>query len=131
MFISGANLFIRSEIFEEAGKFDENIFMYYEESDLTRRIKKCSKQEIKFDKNLKMIHLERKGSPVSPQMVNYEINSSIYYAKKHHLDYKKKLKFELRYLKIKIFIYQLLNKSRVHYFETITNEYKKTIQALS
>ncbi len=131
MFISGANLFIRSEIFEEAGKFDENIFMYYEETDLTRRIRKSSKQEIKFDKNLKMIHLERKGSPISPKMVDYEISSSIYYGKKYGLDYKKKLKFELQYLNIKIFIYKLINKSRVHSLETIADEYKKTIQALS
>ena len=78
-----------------------------------------------------MIHLERKGSPISPKRVDYEISSSIYYGKKYGLDYKKKLKFELQYLNIKIFIYKLINKSRVHSLETIADEYKKTIQALS
>ena len=129
MFISGANLFIRSKIFEEAGKFDENIFMYYEESDLINRIKKIPDQEIKFDKTIKMIHLERKGSPISPKLINYKINSTIYYGKKYELNYKKKLKSEIFYLRIKIFIYQLINKSRVQDLKNIINEYKKAIQA--
>lgn len=37
-FISGAFMFFRSEIFEKIGKFDENIFMYYEEFDLSCRL---------------------------------------------------------------------------------------------
>ena len=39
MYISGANIFVRKEIFFQAGMFDENMFMYYEEPDLTKRIK--------------------------------------------------------------------------------------------
>lgn len=39
MFITGANLFVRKDMFMNVGMFDENIFMYFEESDLTSRIK--------------------------------------------------------------------------------------------
>lgn len=59
MYISGANLFIRKDIFLKSGMFDEKIFMYYEEPDLTRRIKMINGGKIIFEKKLKMIHLEK------------------------------------------------------------------------
>lgn len=37
-FISGAFMFFKSSIFEECGKFDENIFMYLEEYDISTRL---------------------------------------------------------------------------------------------
>lgn len=43
MYIAGADLFVRRDAFCEAGKFDENIFMYYEEPDLIRRLRKVKK----------------------------------------------------------------------------------------
>ena len=39
MHIHGADMFVRRNMFVEAGMFDENIFMYEEESDITKRIK--------------------------------------------------------------------------------------------
>jgi GT2 family glycosyltransferase len=39
-YITGADMFIRKEVLDEVGLFDEDFFMYYEETELTYRIKK-------------------------------------------------------------------------------------------
>ena len=62
MYIAGANLIIRANVFEQIGGFDENIFMYREEPDIIRRIKKSPSAKIKYNKEIRMIHLERKGN---------------------------------------------------------------------
>lgn len=37
-FVVGADMFMRADVFEEIGGFDPNIFMYYEETDLQKRL---------------------------------------------------------------------------------------------
>jgi GT2 family glycosyltransferase len=37
--VSGSSLFVRNEIFQRIGGFDENIFMYFEDMDLCKRIR--------------------------------------------------------------------------------------------
>lgn len=112
MYISGANLFFRKSVFEKIGKFDENIFMYFEEPDLTRRIKQTfPNMTVEFDKNIRMIHLERKSTPNSLFLMEQNFKSAIYYGKKFSLDYKSKLKNEYNYLKFKRTVYRLLHKT--------------------
>ncbi len=99
MYITGANIFIRKELFEKVGMFDENIFMYYEEKDLCRRISN-TKYQIKFFKNKRIIHLEGKSS-LNLEKDNILIKSHKYYCNKHHISFKKEVVSEIRYLKIK------------------------------
>lgn len=127
MYIAGADLIIRKETFESIGRFDENIFMYYEEPDLVRRIKRIPSAKIIFDKSIKMIHLERKGSPISPKMVEYEIDSAVYYAQKYGLNYRKRLKFECRYAQLKLLIYKILKKTKWKELEEIIDVYKRKL----
>lgn len=92
MFITGADMFIRSETFIKAGRFDENIFMYYEESDLIRRIKKCERNSvISYFSEKSIIHLEGGTTDEDKnKLVNAEIHalkSLKYYCKKHDLNY--------------------------------------------
>lgn len=56
-YITGADIFFRKSVLEKVGLFDEKFFMYYEETDLCKRIKNC-KYDIKFVPNAKIIHLE-------------------------------------------------------------------------
>ena len=112
MYISGANIFIRKDLFVLSGLFDENIFMYYEEPDLTRRLNKLGDYVIEYDKKIKMIHLERKSTPNSINSVKYEFESALYYGKKYNLNYNKKIKFEYHYLLLKMSIYKYLNKEK-------------------
>lgn len=59
MAIIGADIFVRKDVFIESGMFDENIFMYAEESDLTKRIQKTFPDcEVSFYKEKSIIHLE-------------------------------------------------------------------------
>lgn len=41
-FVSGSFMFLDSEIFKSVGGFDENIFLYHEETDLCRRLNKIN-----------------------------------------------------------------------------------------
>ena len=112
MYISGANIFIRKKTFFDCGMFDENIFMYYEEPDLTRRVKLLDNNLIKFNKDIKMIHLEKKSTPNTLFSVKQEFKSAIYYGRKYGLDYIKKIKFEYRYLVLKRTIYYFIDKNK-------------------
>lgn len=102
MYTSGANLFVRREAFFAAGMFDENIFMYYEEPDLIRRIRKTMPgARNAYFPEIRMIHLERQSTPVGIGALKRELDSSIYYGKKYGLDVRKKIRFERSYLKLK------------------------------
>lgn len=109
MYIAGADLFIRKDVFISSGMFDENIFMYYEEPDLTRRIKSIGNWKIAFNNKLKMIHLEKKATPSNFNSIKYEFESAIYYGKKYNLNYMKKINFEYKYLVLKKLIYRLIS----------------------
>ena len=59
-FITGADIFFRKKVLDEIGLFDEQFFMYYEETDLCKRIKNAG-YDIKIISNIKIIHLESKS----------------------------------------------------------------------
>ena len=63
-YISGANIFIRKEIFFEIGKFDSDFFMYFEETELLSRVLK-RRYEIVSIPWVKIIHLEGQSNKVN------------------------------------------------------------------
>lgn len=127
MFISGANIFISKKVFLTVGMFDENIFMYYEESDLTKRLKKINLKTSYF-KQKKIIHLEGKMTNNNVDALKRRLDSLNYYCKKYNQNLDRYLKNEKNYYKIKIIIYKILQrdtKSLRKSFEMI-NVYKST-----
>lgn len=56
MYIEGADMFVRSNAFVLCGRFDERMFMYWEESDLCNRLNEAG-FDIGFVKEKKIIHL--------------------------------------------------------------------------
>lgn len=56
-YVSGANLCIPKDLFVKIGRFDEDFFMYYEETELTHRVVKA-KKEVHVIPQSKIIHLE-------------------------------------------------------------------------
>ncbi len=56
-FITGADIFIRKDIFQELGGFDEKFFLYYEETDLFYRLQKAGYVSYVLP-DVKIIHLE-------------------------------------------------------------------------
>jgi GT2 family glycosyltransferase len=59
--ICGACMLIKKSLFEKIGCFDEQFFMYFEESDLCYRVKKAGYRVLYYPK-AKMIHLGGKSS---------------------------------------------------------------------
>lgn len=81
-YISGANLFIRSSVIQELGGFDENFFLYFEETELAYRFKKAGYISMILPE-IKIVHLEA-GSTNGFNYKSYE-----HYHRSKQLFYKK------------------------------------------
>lgn len=114
MFISGADLFVRRESFDQAGRFDENIFMYKEEPDLIRRIKLHSvAKRIRFYKFKNIIHLEggtEKGLIHTIDQIQRLWTTDQYYAHKWNINLLKIYLQRRRLKRLKLLISRLLRK---------------------
>jgi len=69
-YITGADIFIRKDIFMELGGFDENFFLYYEETDLFYRLSRKGYHSYILPQ-VKIIHLEG-PSMLKNGKLNYE-----------------------------------------------------------
>lgn len=106
MYIAGADLFVRKSAFEAAGRFDENIFMYYEEPDLIKRIKNLPYDYITdFFPEKKMIHLEgateNKDVPSIVRKAERSIETYKYYCKKWNISFYENVKKMKTYQEMK------------------------------
>lgn len=79
-YLSGCFMFIRTQIFKRIGYFDEKIFMYIEDADLTRRILQVSKNA--YYPNAKVYHHFEKGSHKSWRLMCYSIHGAFIYFNK-------------------------------------------------
>ncbi|MEZ0322734.1 MAG: glycosyltransferase family 2 protein, partial [Hydrogenothermaceae bacterium] len=79
-YLSGCFMFLRTETLKEVGLFDEKIFMYFEDTDLSRRIHK--KYRTVYYPNVHIYHEYAKGSYKSKKLLMYHIQSAIYYFNK-------------------------------------------------
>ena len=82
-YVTGADIFFRKSVLDEIGLFDENIFMYFEETDLCKRIRDKG-YDIKIVKNAKIIHLEGQSNNNTLQKKKMSKRSEFYYFRKHH-----------------------------------------------
>ncbi|MGM9994014.1 MAG: glycosyltransferase family 2 protein [Candidatus Avigastranaerophilus sp.] len=78
--ISGADLFLRKSLIDKIGAFDEQFFMYFEETDLCYRVHKAGYKVIYFPQS-RIIHLE--GRSFSPSKMQYHRSSMLKYYKKN------------------------------------------------
>lgn len=113
IFPLGADLFIRKSSFMEAGGFDENMFLCYEEPDLVRRI--LGSQQVKIF-NKKIIHLGGHAidSLATERFITSFIDSEQYYFKKHKLDYSSYARYVLARLRIKNIVKRFIGKIVSH-----------------
>lgn len=116
MYMSGSLLIFDRKTFIEAGMYDENIFMYYEEPDITNRIQKLGKKVI-WLKDTMVLHLAH-GRKFNQKLIDVGYDSLEYYCKKYGMNAKK---YYLRYaitLKIKIFVAKIVGaKDRLELFQ--------------
>ncbi len=78
--LSGCFMFISCEALKTVGFFDENFFMYLEDTDLSRRIN--SQYKTMYYPEASIIHHYEKGSYKSYKLLKYHIQSAIYYFNK-------------------------------------------------
>lgn len=78
--LSGCFMFIRTDILKQIGGFDEQYFMYAEDIDLCRRIRKTSKTL--FYPFVHVYHKYEKGSYKNKKLLKYHICSVIKYFNK-------------------------------------------------
>ncbi len=106
-FLSGAFFFIDKKKFKEVGCFDENIFMYYEESDITNRLLKAG-YEIKYEKSKIYHHLIGDRVIWSENTFRREMESVIYYLDKFQFSKKKYFSSLKKEYKIKLLVAKLI-----------------------
>lgn len=86
-FITGANIIINKELFDSIYGFDENIFLYYEDTDLFKRLNSSQNIFIAVIKGPIIQHIEKGSNKYSNQSVERKIiveKSMFYYFKKHN-----------------------------------------------
>jgi GT2 family glycosyltransferase len=109
MYLSGALFFTSRKSFEDIGLFDENIFLYNEESDITKRFHR-KKYKIKYIRSIKYIHNINNRKIVAPETFKEIIKSALYYLNKYSFSpilYIRKGKMDIL---VRIFYYKLFKK---------------------
>jgi GT2 family glycosyltransferase len=81
-FITGADLFLPKEIFISLGGFDSSFFMYYEETDLQKKMSKVSLKRIIL-KDVNIIHLEGGATTKRLSSLTIFTDSDFKYMRKH------------------------------------------------
>lgn len=122
MGIIGADIMFRKSVLEEVGLFDENIFMYGEETELNYRIIKAN-YDIYFIPDAQIIHYGEQSSTSSDFLGKLKIKGIFYMIDKHRILSINLLKFFYLYKYLIIYILTLDKK----YLQTIkwALEYKK------
>lgn len=81
-FVSGADLFISTNVFSRLKGFDPHIFMYYEDDDLCRRAAEIGCKSFIIE-SPEIVHLEGKSSNNSIKKMMIKEKSFLYYLKKY------------------------------------------------
>lgn len=112
--ISGANYLIKTELFNEIGGFDEDFFMYYEETELSYRVLK-KKYKIHNIPSAKIIHFEGGSENIKERSLDWTLASK----KKYFLKTSNLLSF---YISNVIFYMTILQ--RLFLFKLVGNKQK-------
>lgn len=79
--LSGCFMFLRNATLQQVGGFDDRFFMYFEDTDLIRRIHRVSKTV--FYPNVTIIHAHRAEHKTSKLLLKISIQSTIKYFNKY------------------------------------------------
>ena len=79
-FCTGCFFLIRSEIFEKVGGFDKRYFMYMEDADLSREVKKYGR--VVFEPTVSVKHIWKRESAKKLKFLLLHLSSTLKYLKK-------------------------------------------------
>lgn len=130
MYMSGSLLIFNRSIFIAAGKYDENIFMYYEEPDITNRILNIGKK-VKWLKGIMVLHLAH-GRRFNENLTNINNNSFEYYCNKYGIDSQKHYRINKRILQLKIVASKIIrNNQKTELFTKTVANLNRRLKSLS
>lgn len=82
-YVNGAFMFFRSDCFAKVGGFDTNIFLYFEEMDICRRLKQIGYKSVLVPE-AKILHYQGVSTGVSKAISKEGFISQLYVTKKHY-----------------------------------------------
>lgn len=111
-YILGADIFIKADAFFKIGGFDEQIFMYNEEFDISRRLL-VNNYKIGFNSKIKLIHLEGSGEYKHVDITSRKrfLVSLRYVCQKYGMNYRREIKRQRSFLMLRKFISKILFKN--------------------
>jgi GT2 family glycosyltransferase len=113
-YISGANMMVRKSILENVGFFDPDFFMYYEETELTWRIKNTGAKIVSVPE-ARIIHLEGASEIIKENSIRRSNKSKYLYYEKTNQKY---------YINLSYYIFFLVALSRIVFFYLMKNQMK-------
>ncbi len=126
-FITGADMMIRKSVLDEVGMFDPDFFMYYEETELTWRIRRKG-YKVASVPEARIIHLEGASEIVKENTLRRFAKSKYLYFEKtnqqHYLKYSY-LIFLLTFCTRIVYFYLRGNKERINYWFWLLNLIKE------
>lgn len=81
--VPGSAFMIIKEVFDEVGQFDENFFLYFEESDLCKRVGEAG-YKMFFIPQASVVHHVGKSTPKTKKVKKIFNQSRFYYFRKHY-----------------------------------------------
>mgnify|MGYP001174194652 FL=1 len=127
MFLSGAFLLLDKKKFKEIGMFDENIFLYCEESDITLR-NNSKGYKAEFIKDVTYQHLINDREKLNPKTLEIFYKTLKYYMSKYHFSLKSYLMRRIVSYQIMLFIFKVTFRKDLYqqYSENLA-EFKKLL----
>lgn len=128
--ISGADYMIKKELYDELKGFDEDFFMYYEETELSFRVIKKG-YEIHSVPGAKIIHLEGSSEQLKERTLDWTLDSKKKFYQKTNLllnFYISNFLFFLTIIQRMIVFKIFRNDSKYIYWENIYNWAKKKLK---
>lgn len=121
VFITGADLFIHKNLFNQTNGFDKDFFMYFEETELQYRIKKLG-YKIYNVPSAKIVHLESQTIKSKEKKLKLFFESRKIFYQKHHsyTHYKIANIINKTSALIRVILFSIINKKeKINYWKTI------------
>jgi len=115
MVCSGAAMFIRRDVFQRIGCFDEELFMYFEESDVWNRIDMLSEGwHGRFFGRKRLVHLGGSSQgmrvPEPPAFPHYDHSSARRFYDKYGLEFRPFLRYEREQAQLRVLYWRFRRK---------------------